>query len=89
MRERVSAPITSALLYIPVLIKFVAVARLYTKPEQAADKSNAAAPLAPSLSCRMQAVDGKDVSGVMVAIIISSRSSAFIPADASALSAAS
>src|SRR6266567_193853 len=61
-----------------------AIASAYTKPLHTAWTSNAAPPLAPSLACRMHALDGKIMSGVVVATTMRSSSDAEIPAAASA-----
>ena len=86
--DKVSAPTTNTFLYTPVSINCVAIAELYTKPEQAADKSNAAAFFAPNFSCKIQAVDGVLLSAEIVATIIISSSSAETLASSNALCAA-
>ena len=58
---------------------FAAVAIENKKPEQAAIRSYAKAFLAPILSAIIQAVDGNIISGVAVAQMMQSISSAAIP----------
>ena len=61
---------------MPVSINFDAVESAYKKPEQAAIKSYAKQFVAPTLSAMMHAVEGNIISGVAVAQIIKSISSA-------------
>src|SRR4029078_5925148 len=63
-------------------------ASAYTKPEHTACTSNAGPPAAPIFACRMLAVDGKMMSGVVVATTIRSTSAGASVAAASALRAA-
>ena len=79
MEDILSAPTTTILLYAPVSIYLEAVATENKNPEQAAIKSNPNAFLAPILSAIIQAVEGNNISGVAVAQIIKSISSALIP----------
>lgn len=62
--------------------------RPINKPEHAADKSKAAAFLAPNFSCKIHAVDGVLQSAEIVATIIISNSSADTFASSKALIAA-
>ncbi|MGY4570813.1 hypothetical protein ACVWY5_003883 [Bradyrhizobium sp. USDA 3256] len=67
MREKVSAPITSARLWVPARRKLSAVASAKTKPEQTACRSKATPWLMPSPCWTATAVAGKVLSGVEVA----------------------
>ena len=86
MRENTSAPTTSALVAAPLLIIASATVSAYTKPEHTACTSKAAQPWMPSFCCSRQAVDGNTMSGVDVATMIRSISSARTPAASSAAS---
>ncbi len=74
-----SAPQTTTFLYRPLSIKDAPIVREYRNPEQAADKSNPQAFLAPSLSQAIFAVAGNTWSGVTVPTIRQSISSGCIP----------
>ena len=89
MREKTSAPTTSALLAAPVLIMASATLIAYTKPLQTAWISNAGQPAIPSLFCKMQALDGNTMSGVDVATMMRSISPGCKPAACKAFFAAS
>src|SRR5881392_2129920 len=80
MRLRVSAPITRTLRYIPERMKFAPVTRAKRNPLHAAAMSNAGVPGMFSSAPMKQAVDGKTISGVMVATMISSMSLGSSPA---------
>ena len=83
MREKVSAPITSAFLTWPRRMKLSAAASANTKPEQTAPTS-IAKPLAPSTCCTRVAVAGNVWSGVQVPSTMQSMSLPLSPAFSSA-----
>ena len=85
MREKISAPTTSAQRAPPVRIMASATVSASIKPLHTACTSKAAPPGAPNLLCKMQAVEGKTISGVEVATMIRSTSLALRPAAPSAL----
>ena len=90
MREKTSVPTTSAQRVEPERINLSATVMAYTKPVQTACKSKAGLELAtPSLRCKIAAVLGNIMSGVDVATIIRSTSSADLPAASSAWEQAS
>jgi hypothetical protein len=72
MREKVSAPITSARLKAPLRSSASAVDSAKTKPEQTACRSKAAPWTMPRPACTVTAVAGKVWSGVEVASTIRS-----------------
>jgi len=81
----VSAPTTSARVARPPRMNWSAVATAYTKPLHTACTSKAAQPpRMPSLSCRITAVAGNIMSGVVVATMMRSMSSGVRPAASSA-----
>jgi hypothetical protein len=84
-----SAPMTRAVVRLPVLMKWRATCRAYKKPEQAAEMSKQTAFRAPSFFCTKQAVEGKNMSGVTVATMMSLISSGVTPAASMARRAAS
>src|SRR3954452_4543711 len=88
MREKVSAPITSAVLAWPSRRALSATASAKMKPEHTACTSKAAPRFIPSCACTLLAVAGKVWSGVAVASTITSRSLPLIPACSSARRAA-
>ena len=88
IRDKVSAPTTSALLAAPVFINLSATLSAYIKPVHTACISKAAEPRTPKRSCNKQAVLGKTRSGVVVATIIKSTSSALTEAASIAIRAA-
>ncbi len=88
-RDSVSAPITTAFWIDPLRIACVAISSAKIKPEQAADRSNAPAWVAPILSCTRHAVAGNICSGEEVDTMIKSISVGFRLATLSAFKAAS
>ena len=88
MRVKVSAPITITRRAWPATISALALARAKTKPAQTAWMSKAKPWRMPRPAWTMVAVEGKVRSGVEVATMIASRSSACSPASASAALAA-
>ena len=88
-RDNTSTPTTRTFLNNPALMYVLAVIMEYTYPEQAADKSKAAAFLAPRLACTKHAVEGIAMSPVKVATMIQSKSSAVKFAASKAFFAAS
>jgi len=88
-RDSVSVPITNAFLKAWPWMPKVAMLSAYMKPEQAAERSNAPALLAPMQSCTRQAVAGKDVFGEEVETMIRSISLGLILATSNAFNAAS
>src|SRR5262245_16748373 len=86
--DRTSAPITSARLLSPLSTIPNACAIPYMNPVQPAARSYAAALSAPSRSARIAAVEGNRMSGVTVATISRSISSADTPACSRAARAA-
>jgi hypothetical protein len=84
MREKVSAPITSAVRAWPRRSALSAIASAKMKPEHTAWMSNAAPRFMPSCAWTLVAVAGKVWSGVAVASTIRSRSLPLIPARSSA-----
>ena len=88
MREKVSAPITSARLNAPDRSSPSAVASAKTKPEHTAWRSKAAPWVMPSSACTETALAGKVLSGVEVASTIRSIDCASTWACASAARAA-
>ena len=69
----------STFLWAPVWMNCAPMVYAYTKPEQAAEMSKPQALVAPILSCTMQAVAGKNMSGVTVATMMTSSSEASMP----------
>jgi hypothetical protein len=88
MVESLSAPMTSTVSAVWAMMKCWPISSAKRKPEQAASMSNAAAWLAPILRCTTQAVEGKGMSGVIVATMIKSICSGVTRARAMATSAA-
>ncbi len=84
MRDSVSTPTTSTLRALPDAMSACAIVTPYMNPEHAAVMSKAAALLAPMRFWTRQAVDGKGMSEVAVAMRMMSRSSGVMPASASA-----
>src|SRR6185503_1273124 len=84
MRDSVSTPITSTVSAIPAPTWPRARSKPKTNPVHAAKTSYAAAFVAPSFRCSVQAHDGRMRSGVVVASTIWSTSSAFTFAISSA-----
>jgi hypothetical protein len=68
--ERVSTPATSTVSAAPARIWFRPSESAYRNPEQAAEMSKAYAEVAPSLSCKRHAVEGKGRSPVTVPTMI-------------------
>ena len=88
MREKVSAPMTSARFPCPAFSSASAVASAKTKPEQTACRSKAAPEWMPRLFCTVTALAGNVLSGVEVASTIRSMSAGCNPALSSAFRAA-
>ena len=74
-----SAPTTTTLRYRPLSIRVAPVVSAYRNPEQAARISNPHAFFAPSLWQAILAVEGNIISGVTVATMRQSISSAVMP----------
>ena len=79
MADILSAPHTIIFVCLPASINLLPVSRAYKKPEHAALMSKLHALVAPTLCDTMLAVEGKTRSGVTVATMIRSISSAVIP----------
>ena len=70
MRDSSSTPITSTVSAMPMPIALRAAPSAKMNPEHAANRSHAAARLAPSLACSVQAHEGRMRSGVVVPTMI-------------------